>query len=104
MATYDVKSGELLSPMDAYILALEAGNAEFDLEQIGLEEEQEVKKGTTKEVARPNPNFFQQQLQIHANNMVSTFLEDRCDDNMVGSGTLSKQATQSPSEVTTSTL
>ncbi len=73
MVTYDVKFREVSSPMDAYIMVVEAGDEELHLERKEKREEKEGQKENTQEATRPNPTFLQQQVQIHKDNMVSTF-------------------------------
>ncbi len=72
--------------MDAYIMAVEAGDEEFNLERKGTGAKKEKEKENTKEVTRPNLNFLQQQLQIHDDKKVSTFWDGKPDDEMIGSG------------------
>ncbi len=70
-AKYNVESGDILSPMDAYISAVEAVDVGFNLE-CKKDKDKEKMKEDKKQGEKPNPNFLQQ-LQIHDDDTVSTF-------------------------------
>ncbi len=89
--------------MDAYILAMEVGGAEFNLE-IEKDMDEEETKEDIKKGDRPNPNFLKLQLQIHNDDMVSNFWEATKDDKTAASGTPIKNIPQSPNEFTPSIL
>ncbi len=57
MGTFNAKSVEVLSPMDAYITVVEAGVKELNLLRKEMDKN---KKGSTdtKEITRPNPMFL----------------------------------------------
>ncbi len=102
LATCNEKTGEVSSWMDAYIAEVKDADKELNLENKAAKEK-EGKMNSKNTSTRTSLVILQQQLQIHDDDMVSTFQEKQVDDT-IGSNPKGKGILLSPNEVTPSTI
>ncbi len=74
LATYDNKTSEVSSPMDAYIKENEEADKELNLEKEVTKDKQ-GQANSQNNNSWPTPTALQQQVQTHSDNTVSTFWE-----------------------------
>ncbi len=102
LATYNKKTGEVASPMDAYIAEVENADKELELEKEGKQEkEKENQQGEVS--TRPSQLILHQQLHIYDDDKISTFCEKQ-DEDTTSSNQKLKWIPPSPMEVTPSTI